>query len=338
MFCWYTRKKPGNKKEFTYVFPFVEASLQDLLLGRPNTPDHLKNLQSASLYSSPIWRQMVDVTSGLVAIHNPNSDALRKKGLQPAPGGWLGYHFDIKPSNILVDNSGKFLITDFGLSVFKRGGTDDNPNRSEESETLYGQPGTPAYQPPGFSSAPDILPAGESQYDVPKMRRTYDVWSLACVMTEVITFIIGYNGLIGPDAVAQFKNKRAADSTVDGSTAWHYRSSTANNESRLKESVLDWFHYMRRVAGGDDPYLSTILELLEQMFRIHSRANSKDVEQKLIDANEREKERLAILLGKIAPPDEVPFSVQQWIKSRGKETLIYDSELQAKFIMFAQDY
>ncbi|KAF3910985.1 hypothetical protein AA313_de0201455 [Arthrobotrys entomopaga] len=339
VFCWYTRKKPGNKKEFTYVFPFMEASLQDVLSGRPNTPEHLKNHQAVSLYSSPMWQQMVDVASGLVAIHNPDSQALERQGLQPEPGGWFGYHFDIKPSNILVNSDGKFVITDFGLSVFKRRGREDNnvnPTRTDESEVLYGQPGTPAYQPPGIPPAPGILLPGE-QYDVPTMRRTYDVWSLACVMTEVITHIIGYNGKIGPEAVASFKDKRAADST-DRSTAWHYRSSAHGGESLLKPSVDDWFDYMRRVAGGDDPYLTNILELLLVMFQIKDRCSSKGVEQKLNDANEREKVRQAVLLGKVAPSEELPFSVNQWIRSRGRENLIYDSESQKKYMIFVQDY
>ncbi|KAK6532038.1 hypothetical protein TWF694_003201 [Orbilia ellipsospora] len=341
VFCWYTRKKQGNKKEFTYVFPFMEASLQDVLTGKPNTPEHLRNHQAASLYSSPMWQKTVDVASGLVAIHNPDAQALEQQGLQPEPGGWFGYHFDIKPSNILIDSDGKFVITDFGLSVFKRRGTENNNmnlTRTDESEVLYGQPGTPAYQPPGIPRAPGILLPGEFQNDVPKMRRTYDVWSLACVMTEVITFVIGYNGYIGPEAVALFKNKRAADSTVDGSTAWHYRSSAHDNECRLKPSVEDWFNYMRRVAGGDDPYLANILELLLVMFKIHNRCNSKEVKQKLNDANQREKERQAVLLGTVAPPEETPFSVNQWIRSRGTENLIYTSDIQAKFMIFVQDY
>ncbi|KAF3253571.1 hypothetical protein TWF192_003824 [Orbilia oligospora] len=315
MFCWYTRKKPGYKKEFTYVFPFMEASLHDVLSGKPNTPTDLKNHQTTSLYNSPMWQQMVDVTSGLVAIHNPDPNLLKKQGLQPAPGGWLGYHFDFKPSNILVDSGGKFLITDFGLSVFKRRGTDDTATstRGEESEMLYDPLGTPAYQPPGVQPAPGILPIGDVPYDIPRMRRTYDVWSLACVMTEVITYILGYDGEKGAAAVTRFKEMRMADSTRDSSSAWH--------------------------SGTEDPYLSTILDLLEEMFGIYSRSNSKDAEQRLRAANQREKERQeSIFRGSTVPTEEVQFSVTQWIKARGTENLIYDSELQAKYIMFVQDY
>ncbi|KAF3088832.1 hypothetical protein TWF569_008907 [Orbilia oligospora] len=341
MFCWYTRKKPGYKKEFTYVFPFMEASLHDVLSGKPNTPADLKNHQTTSLYSSPMWQQMVDVTSGLVAIHNPDPNLLKKQGLQPAPGGWLGYHFDFKPSNILVDSDGKFLITDFGLSVFKRRGTDDTATstRGEESEMLYDPLGTPAYQPPGVQPAPGILPIGDVPYDIPRMRRTYDVWSLACVMTEVVTYILGYDGEKGAAAVTRFKEMRMADSTRDSSSAWHCRSSAANNEPRLKPSVEDWFKYMKILAGTEDPYLSTILDLLEEMFGIYSRSNSKDAEQRLRAANQREKERQELIFrGSTIPTEEVQFSVTQWIKARGNENLIYDSELQAKYITFVQDY
>ncbi|KAF3940878.1 hypothetical protein ABW19_dt0209552 [Dactylella cylindrospora] len=345
MFCWYTTKKEGDKKEFTYVFPFMDASLQDILGGKDDIPEHLKYQPSTSLYHSRMWQEMVDVTAGLVAIHNPDSNTLIKNGLQPVPGGWLGYHFDIKPSNILVDSTGKFLITDFGLSVFKKRGSDETSTRAEESDFLYGQPGTPAYQPPGVQFVPGILPPGESQsqFDVPKLRRTYDVWSLACVMTEVITFVLGYDNEIGPAAVASFKNKRAADSTIDGSTAWHYRSSTANNEYRLKPSVEDWFMYMRRSAGAgtemSDAYLSAILELLQEMFGIHTRSSSGDVLKRLTAANEREQARLdKEFSGRNNPREEQPFSINGWIKPRGREVLIYDSKTMAQYRIFFRDY
>ena len=97
---------------------------------------------------------------------------------------------------------------------------------------------------------------------------------------------------------------------------------------------------MKILAGTEDPYLSTILDLLEEMFGIYSRSTSKNAEQRLRAANQREKERQeSIFRGSTGiPTEEVPFSVTQWIKARGKENLIYDSELQAKYIMFVQDY
>ena len=89
----------------------------------------------------------------------------------------LGYHFDLKPANILVEGSKPaeflFKITDFGLSAFKtaEAGSNTLPN------------------------------TGDSQYMPPEGRdivanRKYDVWSLGCILLEVTAFAIrSYDGV-----------------------------------------------------------------------------------------------------------------------------------------------
>ncbi len=71
---------------------------------------------------------------------------------------------DLKPDNVLLDDTGHLRISDFGLAVFLR---------KEDNYTVTGGAGTPGYQ------APEVIlrqPYG----------RSADVWSLAITMYELL--------------------------------------------------------------------------------------------------------------------------------------------------------
>lgn len=98
-----------------------------------------------------LWKYIADVSAGLAYLHAFNPTIV---------------HHDIKPANVLVDDSGNFAITDFGISSHRglnREGYDDS------------QSGTMAYMAPerfaeGYESMPES-----------------DVWSFGATLYELVT-------------------------------------------------------------------------------------------------------------------------------------------------------
>ncbi|KAF3935335.1 hypothetical protein ABW19_dt0208336 [Dactylella cylindrospora] len=278
MFAWYTIRKADGNNEYTYVFPFMETNLESIIWEEASVPRHLRYQTCTTLLDSPIWKQMVDITAALVDIHNP--DLAGEKAL--AQSQWIGYHFDLKPSNILVSGTGKFLISDFGHSLFRKregNGTDYGLEIGSNGTDWTGfsldyelRLGTEAYQPPELRRKRNEGLGGALESYNPEFRRRYDVWSLACVMTEVITFIIGYDKYTKSAAVKSFTMCRKSHSTE---YRWYYIPKIGNKDQpALSPSVKDWFAYMRSKSGTDG-YFQVVLDTLENMFNITTRIDAK---------------------------------------------------------------
>lgn len=180
------------RDEVNFIFPFVPGNLEKLFAAewKPKPQE-----SSGKVPHHWLWKQMVGVADGLRTIH-----VLDVHQWDPTRGRTIGFHFDLKPANILITSNGILKITDFGQSMIKlvRPG-------AREYGTFTG--GDPAYQ------APEGLPARPKIFDKWKglknsketpvsiggtgslegrhidVTSNFDVWSLACIMLEVLVFI-----------------------------------------------------------------------------------------------------------------------------------------------------
>ena len=120
------------------VLPYCKQGSSELLIGNKFSNDE-------------IWKYVYDVASGLAYLH----------ALKPPI-----VHQDVKPANILIDDTGHYALTDFGISAQYDGG---HEHYSEENS------GTMAYMAPERFKG-DAEPTAES-----------DIWSLGATLCEILT-------------------------------------------------------------------------------------------------------------------------------------------------------
>ena len=179
---------------FNMIFPLAQMSLHEYL--RVAKPPHSTGRMRA------MFIEICHLASAIDSIHNfhlKNDDLdLRRNG----------YHHDLKPQNILVVGR-TFQIADFGLARFK--------DLDETSKTDW-KMGTRTYGPPE---------SGEGS----RNGRAYDMWSLGCILSEIVTF-----ALLGPEGVREYAVRRETQITPT-------RSSDAFHDgTQLKIEVVQWFH------------------------------------------------------------------------------------------------
>lgn len=121
------------------VLPYCKQGSSELLIGNEFSDDE-------------IWKYIQDVASGLAYLH----------ALEPPI-----VHQDVKPANILLDDTGHYALTDFGISA-QRGGVHGYYYDDENS-------GTMAYM------APERF-----QKDAEPMAQS-DIWGFGATLCEILT-------------------------------------------------------------------------------------------------------------------------------------------------------
>ncbi|KAG5659489.1 hypothetical protein KAF25_002048 [Fusarium avenaceum] len=242
-----------------FLFPFVELDLNDLLRYGQCPPGKTAKLTlDESLPDHWLWEQIQGVSRALSAFHtgmeNPFTDV---------KGRVIALHFDLKPANILVTANGTLKITDFGQSIMQ-------VVKADGQITTPYNPGHPRYEPPeSLQVAEELGQVSRRGVKDIEVLLNYDVWSLACIMIEVLIH------LLDTQTLDDFDKKLETEPVG--------RFWTGNV---LKPGVMDSFEHFRQSLIHDtdqSQYMEDVIQLLQNMLvhDKHKRVHSQEVVQGL---------------------------------------------------------
>ncbi|RMJ05244.1 hypothetical protein CDV36_014084 [Fusarium kuroshium] len=259
-----------------FVFPYVELDLYRQLNG-PDPRHQLSNISIRDpLPDNWLWQQMVGVSEGLHTIHtkmeNP-FDGHKERVIM--------CHFDLKPANILITADKVLKITDFGQSFITLISEEDPIDAAHyRGDARYAPPSTPDRARTSKGKEP-----ARSTRDEVTAILNYDVWSLACVMMEVLVSVFN----LGDRTLDQFQGH------IDNSPK---RNSFYDNNQRLKSEVEEAIKDIQGKFQEQAPhhqYITDVAHLLHQMFHKdpYERISSQEVSQGLEAAKETYRKALS---------------------------------------------
>ena len=202
------------------LMPVAHRDLYDFM----QIPNHTQFTSEADFLLA-----LCGLSSAIQELHNYYSRDLNVQ--------MIGYHHDLKPRNVLVQDA-NFLLADFGLSNFKQ--------TSEDSQT-------PFTTGDGRYLAPECDLSTNSTAPV-KTGRARDIWSFGCIIAELITYMI-----LGPDGVEQFEGRRRFQ------FANQVFLTTFHTGSHVNEGVLTWLAELQRIAS---PVISDFIQLIRSMLEV----------------------------------------------------------------------
>ena len=222
------------------IFQPADFDLHVFLL-HPERPEGFEN-------DFTYFRAIHGLSEGLHYLHN--------FGPRPAKEnqGLHGYHHDIKPRNILVRGT-NFILADFGFAKLK--------SVEEDSQTVW-KGTTSEYGAPECRN-PDSFAPGP-------VGRALDIWSLACVISEVLTHVGN-----GAQGVADFRTERIIEQRYGQTRCFHDGEALSPNVAKH----LDEMETQTRVSS-----FGKVIGLLRRMFldEPKARPTSEEVYQALSQA------------------------------------------------------
>lgn len=287
---------------FHFLFPLANCSLEEAMRRDPTGFRDPESRESKK-YIAWIIGQFQGIASGLAKIHvNSGNDSTKKrsvlgKELKPqfldpnvenGRQAGTGYHHDIKPHNILHFDAladtrkpppkyGILQIADFGIGKFH------SLNSGTGTGTFRG---TATYAAPESKIGSQIS-TEDKKGTKPglKLSRPYDIWSLGCVLMEVMVWLV-----FGRDGLKEFDDdrtgpERAMDSaSVETNGFFHL---TESEGPQVRNAVSRWMNKLRedpRLNKHNGSSLPELLNLIEKKLLVCNPANrliAEEVEKQL---------------------------------------------------------
>ncbi|PVH68936.1 hypothetical protein DL98DRAFT_627424 [Cadophora sp. DSE1049] len=199
------------------------------------------------------WSNLNHIVDGIRELHQPRHESASTS----SPGIIVGYHHDIKPSNILVSR-GRFQLSDFGFASFIPADGSLIPASPATGTLSYGPPKPSVYTNTGVT-VEGLL--------------KFDIWSLGCVLSEAATWIV-----LGTPGVEQFSRLRsealnelctAQERQKVESQAIHHeniprRGDYFHDGRNVLKVVTSWHRHLRSSLRRSDTITSKILDLVDK--------------------------------------------------------------------------
>lgn len=237
----YMLKSYRHGPAYNIIFPCAKMNLNDFLRDQSNYYNEPPRV-------SKTWIQMLGICRALCHIIEGSNVAGEMTS--------VGYHFDLKPANVLVFGDGTWQIADFGQAVFR--------DKTGSSIKMTNPGGTDAYAPP---EAMDLNAKGSSKYDV---------WSMGCILLELTSFLAkgGPRGLEALDRARYTEYQRGSDHRL-----W---VRTGEETPTLKPSVSEFLESLPALFASspeDRQFLEKILVLINWMLDpvVGSRCSASNV-------------------------------------------------------------
>ena len=211
---------------YNFLFPVANGDLTDLLWSEEII---LPGFQTSDEIISSLW----GLSSALESMHDFNLRDFKMRQ--------IGCHFDIQPRNILCLN-GKLVLSDFGLSRLV---PEENGSRSlfKRGEGSY--------------IAPECEPS-DRDFEPGKIGRASDVWSLGCILLEVLVYVAG--GVSnGPRMVRQFWEERKIQ--LGPMICHHFHGINEVNPAVVKR--------LGELASNQSSPIKSLASLVEIMLQFH---------------------------------------------------------------------
>ena len=203
----------------------------------------------------PFWIQTLKLARALHRILDYETDNLDRHGID------YGYHFDLKPTNILVEEPLALVISDFGQAYFKR-------ELEGRGSQVFCNAASESYAPP--------------EIDNPRLKSTrrYDIWSLGCIFLEICTFIV-----LGDSGVRELDQRRISAIGDGSQTNDRFFQRVDAGIYKVKPQVADWLEGLpTKIEDGlarrwVEEFVGVVTKMLEP--DPNKRTSSKEVCEEL---------------------------------------------------------
>jgi serine/threonine protein kinase len=240
---------PSGFVVMNLIFPYCRHDLHDLLYDQSVKEVHqlfAPPTEDASLLSHGLWEAIVNIVGAVHSVHNLSAE---QPGIKDDERVYAG-HFDLKPGNIVVDvKNGKasLLLTDFGNAEIKY-------LQPEQSSGLPARAATPDYAPPESSDPQAIL------------KKSYDTWSLGCILLEVMVFVTHSNESHEHSPVRQFSiSRQETRRGIQDAAFWCGHAPSFELRKAVKQKL--WL--LREKCKSDPGHMLRVIDAIEtKMLRV----------------------------------------------------------------------
>jgi len=243
-----------------FLLPCYHGDLDELLRGtfdhrvfnppQPLPPGPIGSASCTFPAGGWLWKGMLGILDGLTQFHGNAAN----QGVQAT-------HLDLKPPNILINREGKMAISDCGTSRV----THEYRTKLTTNQFVA----TEAYSPPWTERETEL------SHPQPKLNQSFDVWSMACILLEVLIFIMHGTGGINQFRTAKretdMDGRAIVNSQSPGSTFWFFESQKQNT-FKLKGPVAEWLDRadaFAQLAEDNTGTISRLATRLRIMFKFN---------------------------------------------------------------------